>query len=561
MNHEILKTNGIKESLVSVDFHKFSKILLTEEMVLPEKNKYGYRFSKEGKMIRKRYYDESDLKKANEEFDISTSKTQNKRVFAVNFQGLASGVGKIKLGANKKGRVLKTGDYILIDDVKKVLTTLLKQPDSYLFDLQRDLFIDKATFYKEFNQFLKNSSSLCLKSGKMNSRTISIKGENMSLYEKNDELSFSSFTTPLVNGKYIHQKSFLSFIKRFTLMKMPVKCDYFAEKKPAFVIKAKLLPSVVVRGKSIFGSPFVPAKFSMLSLRQDCILKEREKKTYKKFKKKSVLLPVLFMSTLLSLLATNYQKPHVVTENISTFTKELDYQFLEMEDTFVYESDLEREKRILSSFKIGDTVTLKKGFSIYASSDYKYGGNNTCGVLKEDKFAHLDKIVILKDGKILLRETSHGENLYDILHSFSKQSNTQIKDLEAMLHCENGWVSLQDIFSSYVDEKQIVATTKTPVKKITSSQSNYSGTVSFLNQEISIFDKKIGDTFVTKDGTTYQIHDLEEKDVVSVKQMEKVVDGQWSWNLQNIAKKKDLLLEKLNLLKSRKQENKRILQK
>jgi len=220
----ILKKQNGKEYSFFLNFNRIKKILVTEDILFPEKKKWGFRDNHAGKTIRKKYYDCKDLLEANSLYDITSKKTENKRVFAVNFQGCASSVGKIRLGMNKKGRVVTTGEYVSLDEIKtQVLTSLNWKENLFLFDKEQDQFIDKDTFLKRIEKLKNESCSLLLKHGedsKESSTYLSLKSSNSSIYERNDELRFSIYTPEMDYGEYIVQDVLKSFLENYTIFEL-----------------------------------------------------------------------------------------------------------------------------------------------------------------------------------------------------------------------------------------------------------------------------------------------------------------------------------------------------
>lgn len=139
-------------------------------------------------------------------------------------------------------------------------------------------------------------------------------------------------------------------------------------------------------------------------------------------------------------------------ENIETASEdETPEEYIETDN------EEEEHEKFISGISIGSTHDIPSGVTVYASSDYAYGGDNTSGKVGGNKLSPGQYVI--KSFSILdpaTHETSNvtwedGTNIGDYLDQIAEKYNTTTDQLEAKLHINTaddlpaGWIDLNEL--------------------------------------------------------------------------------------------------------------------
>ncbi len=521
-----------------------NKILITSDIQLPDKIKK----SKNKNYGNTNFYDARELKELDKNFQSNTD-FQTKRVFLTDWVFKAVKVGKIKIAPNSNLKNMRNGEYVSLSAVKEVIEKNIK--GEHFGDFKEEFFI-----------FLKQSSQLKLKEGKMGketSRYISLKEKKMNKFARNVELYFAKYAFPMPNDSYIHieelQQFLTCYLKKKCKKELPsvvvrsnlsdfevvkkikeLNIQKHVPKTNFWKVEKKFLPSVVVRNLNL-DFPFY-RKMVSDKVRSSSIVKLQENK--KPRLKKRTIMPILLASAITLLSGTAYNKPSSFDVHNTTVVQSVNYEVSKFHTEPIMETKESQELNALSKYVIGGKIELKEGTHLYASSDHNYGGSSKYGALKGDITSSIDRIVLLKGGKIVLNEQMKGKNVLDCLDAYDN-------DCEVIFHVEQGWVDLNDIKQSFniktIGSRMVMDGT------IRGEVDPYNGKCDLEDEKVDISNMSIGEV-KTFNGTSYMLKefDISEREEVHVTTC--YTEGHWDWNLKNISKKKALLLESLGLLSS-----------
>lgn len=440
----------------------------------------------------------------------------------IDSKGIEQKTSSIMMGYNKAGIELENGEYVSASELEEALVSeLSKKGEDVIY--------------------------ICTKTGKKVSQPELIESVMEEVVQKSSRLSLSEDST-IKNQDSAH----------VTIHDVKTDKDY---NKGIFMLGNKDIQ--LPNGEYVLGSEIqdalaeyvalIPKKEEPSSPTTTSQQQTKNDEVYvviKRYVKKYSWIPIL-IATVITLLKGFGLDDKMVDKYIQEQYTSASAQISQVH-VLTEEEAKEIANESIVKLTTGDSVTLKTGTEYYRSSDNRYGGNDTKGVIgnkiRPEGNYNVDYFSIIHNGKIVKTVFQKGINLEDVLQETSQKLNVPVTELEAWLHAGGpiaGWVSIDDIIASKA--KDYEGTIRTHIDKdsrLNGYSENFDGkTITFNNGTsdvtVTVADKDgnlldPGSVVMGSDGEKYCLDSLslEDKEKTSTVQ---VTDGKkLNWSIHNI---------------------------